>query len=425
MESSPQRRCPRCGTPVAQRAETCLMCGATLKEPKRRKIRLPQSDLLVPLLIVFALVVLWLWRPWQAREPQALEPGSPTAAATATPTGTPTAPPSVTYQVAPTATPLQSPTAPPTPTVPPNQTVHKVESGETVSTIAKLYGTTTTAILQANGLKSNTIISVGQELVIPLPIANTSTPTPTSTPSPTPFMYTIRTGDTLSAVAKRFNTTVEALMQANNIADATRIRAGTQIQIVQPPDFSATMAYAIHEVEQGDTLYTLSAKFGLTVAEIKEINGLTSNNLRVGQELRIPVGTATPTPTLTPEPTLTPTPGPPYPAPSLLSPPDGTAFEGADQIIFLNWASVGILAEDEWYAIQARRSGVVTQLLPIQWTKATSWRLPSDLYIGGLEEPQRFYWQVSVMRQTGVHEDGTWSGETISAPGTTRTFTWK
>jgi hypothetical protein len=108
-----------------------------------------------------------------------------------------------------------------------------------------------------------------------------------------------------------------------------------------------------------------------------------------------------------------------------LSPPDGASFEGADRVILLNWTSVGILAEDEWYAVQVRRSGVVAQLLPVQWTKATSWRLPSDLYVGGLEEPQTFYWQVSIMRRTGVHEDGTWLGETISAPGTIRTFTWK
>jgi hypothetical protein len=86
---------------------------------------------------------------------------------------------------------------------------------------------------------------------------------------------------------------------------------------------------------------------------------------------------------------------------------------------------VGILAEDEWYAIQVRRSGAVAQLLPLQWTKATSWRLPAELYVGGLDEPQRFYWQVSIMRQTGVDEDGVWLGETLSAPGTIRTFTWQ
>jgi LysM repeat protein len=348
-----------------------------------------------------------------------------TTSTTPTATSTPTPPPTATYAIAPTATPLHSPTPEATATLPPNQTLHTVQAGETISTIAKRYGTTTKAILDANNLKSNSIISIDQELLIPLPVADTSTPTPTLTPSPTPFVYTIKSGDTLSAIANRYDTTVEALMQANNIADATRIRAGTQIQIVQPPDFSITMAYETYEVEAGDTLYTISGKYGLTIAEIKEINGLTSNNLSIGQKLQIPVGTATPIPTFTPTPTLTPTPGPARPAPALLAPPSDTAFEGPEAAILLNWASVGILDEDEWYVVRVRRTGLVAQVLPLVWTKATSWRLPSDLYVEGLVEPQRFHWQVSIMRQTGVAEDGDWTGEQVSPSSQVRTFTWK
>ena len=421
MESEPQRHCPHCGTPVAQKAETCLMCGAALREPRRRQIPLPSADLLLPLLVVGALAFLWIWKPWQpaASEADVVAESSPV------PTSTATALPSATYVVAPSATPLYSPTPPPTATLPPDTTRHTVEAGETVSTIAKLYGTTTKAILDANGLKTNTIISVGQELLIPLATANTATPTPTLTPSPTPFVYTIRTGDTLSAIAKKHNTTVEALMEANNIPEATNIHAGTQITIVQPPDYSLTMAYETYEVQQGDTLYTISGKYGLTIAEIKEINELTKDALSVGQQLRIPVGTATPIPTPSPTPSLTPTPGPARPAPALLAPPQDAAFEGADKVIMLSWASVGILAEDEWYTVRVRRTGAVAQILPVVWTKATSWQLPADLYIGGLAQPQHFHWQVSVMQQTGVDEDGDRTGELISPAGDVRTFTWK
>jgi LysM repeat protein len=386
------------------------MCGAVLKEQKRNRLRLPQGDVLWPLLVVVALVVVWVWKPWQAELPQVV--------AGVTPTATPTAPspPSATYDVVPTATPLYSPTPPPTATLPPDQTIHTVEAGETVSSISKQYGTTTNAILQANGLKTNTILSVGQQLLIPLPAANTSTPT---------VEYTIKSGETLSAIAKRYNTTVEALIEANDIADATLVRAGTKIIIVQPPDYTATMAYETYEVEQGDTLYTLSSKFNLTIATIKEINDLSSDTLRVGQQLRIPVGTATPVPTLTLTPTLTPTPGPPYAAPALLAPAEGAAFNGPGATILLSWASVGILEEDEWYVVRLRRSGVIAEQLPLAWTRATSYRLPAGLYIEGLDEPQRFYWQVMVMRQTGVDQNGTWLGEVASPSGETRTFTWK
>jgi LysM repeat protein len=401
------------------------MCGATLREPRKRRIGTPSADLLMPLIVVGALALLWIWKPWQPAG-NAGEGATEVAVETsATPSRTPTAMPTATYAVAPTATPLHSPTPPPTATLPPDTTRHTVKSGETVSTIAKLYGTTTKAILQANGLKTNTIISVDQELLIPLPAANTATPTPTLTPSPTPFVYTIKRGDTLSAIAKKYDTTVEALMEANNIGDATNIQVGTKLTIVQPPDFSLTMAYETYEVVEGDTLYTISGKYNMTIAEIKEINELSSNNLKVGQQLRIPVGTATPIPTETPTPTLTPTPGPARPAPALLGPPQDTAFEGADRVIILNWASVGILAEDEYYTVRVRRSGAVAQTLPVVWTKVTSWQLPAELYIEGLAEPQRFHWQVSVMQQTGVDEDGDPIGELISPPGEVRTFTWK
>lgn len=402
---------------MAQRAETCLLCGASLNEHKRPRLHLSQGRLNWALWIGVAIVVLWLWKPWQARPPRALEPTRATATLQPSPTAT--------YPVAPTATPLHSPTPTPTPTLPPNQTRHTVESGETVSTIAKRYGTTTRAILQANNLKDNTILKVGQELIIPLPVANTSTPTPTLAPSPTPLMYTIKSRDTLSTIAKRYHTTVEALMQANGIEDATRIQVGAQIMIVPPPDFSATMAYETYEVQPGDTLSTLAAKFKVSIAEIKEINDLKSDRLSAGQKLRVPVGTATPTPTFTPTPTLTPTPSPPWPAPILLAPADGAAFEGAKTVILLDWASVGILKPDEWYVIRMRRSGRVAEQLPPVWTKATSWRVPPELYVEGLQNPQRFYWQVWIMRQTGVAEDGTWIGEPVSPAGQVRSFSWK
>jgi hypothetical protein len=161
------------------------------------------------------------------------------------------------------------------------------------------------------------------------------------------------------------------------------------------------------------------------VAEIKEVNALESDSLRVSQKLKIPVGTATPTPTLTPAPTLTPTPGPPRPAPKLLTPPDRTSFEGIDTTILLSWAPVGILDEDEWYVVRLRltRAGVTQP--PLVWTKATSWRVAEELRIEGLQEPQRYLWQVTIMRQIGVAEDGSWLGENHSPSSEVRTFFWR
>jgi hypothetical protein len=86
---------------------------------------------------------------------------------------------------------------------------------------------------------------------------------------------------------------------------------------------------------------------------------------------------------------------------------------------------VGILDEDEWYVVSLRRAGPGAEPAPLEWTKAPSWRLPADLYEAGQPEPLQFRWQVSVMRQTGVAEDGTWIGEEQSPNSETRTFSWK
>ncbi len=422
MEPSAQRRCPHCQTPVAQRAESCLMCGAGLKEQTRRRIRLPLptlrgESLLLPLTVVAVVAIVMFWRPWEAENPLTMiqPPGTPSI----------TPSPVATYIVAPTATPLWSPTPPPTATLPPNHTRHTVQAGETVISIAKLYGATSKAILNANGLKETSIIHIGDELIVPLPVANTPTPTPTPTPSPTPFEYTVRTADTLSEIAKRFGTTVEALMEANGIETATGLRAGSRIIIVQPPDYSATMAYETHEVQSGETLTGIAAEYRVTVSELKQANDLKNDTLRVGQELRIPVGTATPTATPTETPTLTPTAGPPYPAPALLGPVEGTTFEGSDATILLNWASVGILEPDEWYVVRLRRSGSVALQPPSVWTKTTAWRVTGDLYIEGRAVPQQFRWQVTIMQQTGILEDGTRVGKEMSPPSEMRTFSWQ
>ena len=403
------------------------MCGATLKEPKKRGFRLPSSDIFLPLLLLAGLALLWLWKPWESPQPLAMVPALSPSPATATPTatGTPAPSPTATYYMAPTATPLHSPTPSPSPTLPPNQTVHIVQSGETVSTIAKKYGATTGAVLRANGLKSDSIISPGDQLLIPLPVAATWTPTPTATPSPTPHIYSIKRGDTLSEIAKKFDTTVEILMDVNGIQDATNLRVGAKLTIVQPPDFWAAMAYETYEVQEGDTLIGISGKFNVPVADLRQANDLEGKVLRAGMEINIPVGTATPTPTLTPTPTETPTPGPARPAPALLAPAEGTTFEGEEAAILLNWASVGILEEDEWYVLRMRRSGAVTQQMPLVWTKVTSWRLPAEYYVAGLEEPQRFFWQVTIMQYTGVDEDEHWQGTEISPSSGTRTFYWK
>jgi len=83
------------------------------------------------------------------------------------------------------------------------------------------------AIAQRNSIANFNLIFVGQRLIIPAggTTPPPATPPPGSTPAPTPppaggeTSYTVQRGDTLGAIARRFNTTVQAIAQLNNIAN--------------------------------------------------------------------------------------------------------------------------------------------------------------------------------------------------------------
>jgi hypothetical protein len=141
-----------------------------------------------------------------------------------------------------------------------------------------------------------------------------------------------------------------------------------------------------------------------------------------------PTTTPTPTPSVTPRPTSRPSPTPtsayPYPAPALLAPADGQVFRGQDAVIVLSWASVGILAEDEWYVLKLRGETEAVAQAPEVWTKTTSWRVPADLHPPADAESHRLRWDVTVARQTDTRPDGTPEGVHISPLSATRSFYW-
>ncbi len=111
-------------------------------------------------------------------------------------------------------------------------------------------------------------------------------PNPSPNPLPNPgniIVHTVRSGDTLWLLAKRYGTTVEAIKQANGLT-SDNLSIG---QILRIP-VSQDSQYFLYTVRPGDTLWLLANRFGTTVDAIKNLNGLTSNALRIGQVLRIP-----------------------------------------------------------------------------------------------------------------------------------------
>jgi len=227
--------------------------------------------------------------------------------------------------------------------------VHTVQSGESPLLIAGLYGVTLQSLLETNDLQEDDIIRVGQTLRIPTatPVLSPDGQPITSSPTPTPderaVSYTVQPGDTLLAIASQFSVTVEAIMTANDLKPDA---------IIYP-----------------------------------------------GQALVIPLGTpaAEPIPAYPITPTATP--GPPWPAPALLSPRDGAQFSAGEPIL-LRWAAVGLLEDDQWYVLRVWLPEQAGSAFPVTWTKGTSFRLPADWRPEADSASRKLCWQVTVIQRS-------------------------
>lgn len=99
--------------------------------------------------------------------------------------------------------------------------------------------------------------------------------------------YVVRSGDTLWLLAQRYNTTVDAIMRLNGLT-SDNLQIGQVLQI--PAAASTGGSYFEYTVRPGDTLWLLSQRYDTTVSAIKNLNGLRSDILNIGQVLRIPKG---------------------------------------------------------------------------------------------------------------------------------------
>lgn len=139
-----------------------------------------------------------------------------------------------------------------------------------------------------------------QANLTPTAPAPTSTPevVPTATPVPTTpapgqtTTYVVQWGDTLYSIALRCGTTVDAIVQMNNIADPNSIRAGQQLTLSCAETPATTVE---HVVKPGENLFRIALMYNTTVEAIATANGIVNPSyIWVGQRLVIPQGAGTP-----------------------------------------------------------------------------------------------------------------------------------
>ncbi len=101
--------------------------------------------------------------------------------------------------------------------------------------------------------------------------------------------YIVKKGDSLYSIANKYDTTVSELKELNNLS-TNNLSINQVLKIPTKEVNSDTDGQEFYVVKSGDTLYSIARKFGLTVNELKSLNNLTNNTLKIGQRLKVSEG---------------------------------------------------------------------------------------------------------------------------------------
>lgn len=172
---------------------------------------------------------------------------------------------------------------------------YTVKAGDTLSAIASRYSTSSSTLASLNSLSNPNLIYVGQVLKVS---ANASTSSSTSSSAnstvTTAASYTVKSGDTLSAIAAKYGTTYQALASANSISNPNDIYVGQVIKVsatataASSQAASSTNSNGSYTVKSGDTLYGIALANGLNWQTLAKQNGISDpNDIFVGQKLSL------------------------------------------------------------------------------------------------------------------------------------------
>uniref|UniRef100_UPI000AF853DA LysM peptidoglycan-binding domain-containing protein n=1 Tax=Moraxella canis TaxID=90239 RepID=UPI000AF853DA len=200
---------------------------------------------------------------------------------------------------------------------------YTVRAGDSLTSVAAAHGLTVGQLASYNNLANDAHILIGQRLwlvsgkVKPQPIVAQQTPSRQSTPAANtnPATHKVSAGESLTAIARRYNVSLHALANENGlsvtdgvlIGQTLKLPSGAQSENSAPSRSENTRTSSTrastntnigatenYTVKAGESLTILSNRFGVPISDLAAANGLASNaNLRIGQTLKVPKLTTT------------------------------------------------------------------------------------------------------------------------------------
>jgi len=165
---------------------------------------------------------------------------------------------------------------------PPGTIPYVIQPGDTFFSLAQRFGTTVPALISANPTVNPSFLMVGQTICIPRQQI--------FPPCPEGNFYTIRSGDTLFSIARRYNVSLDDLLEANPGIDPERLFVGQVICIpLAVPPVACPEGTFAYTIRQGDTFFAIARRFNVSLEALIRANpNVDPDALLVGQRICIP-----------------------------------------------------------------------------------------------------------------------------------------
>ena len=164
-----------------------------------------------------------------------------------------------------------------------------VKAGDTLSDIAERYGVSVGSLMRANGLRDSNFVEAGQTLRLPEGV--------TSGVRAGKRRHTVRSGDTLGAIAAQYRVSERQLMALNDLASADYLEVGQTLRLPENVASGVRAGQGRHTVRSGDTLGAIAVQYRVSERQLIALNDLASADyVEVGQTLKLPVNAVLPKP---------------------------------------------------------------------------------------------------------------------------------